>query len=76
MATFFWFFMVPPMAYGSSQAKGSIGAIAAGLHTTPRTMPDPKCICDLRCSLWQQQIPDPLREVRDRTQILIESLTC
>ena len=29
---FFFFFMTTPMAYGSSQARGLIGAAAAGLH--------------------------------------------
>ena len=29
---FFWLFRAAPAAYGSSQARGPIGAIAASLH--------------------------------------------
>ena len=34
------------MAYGSSQARGRIGAVAAGLHHS-HTMQDPSHVCDL-----------------------------
>ena len=36
---------------------------------------DPSCIFDLHCSLWQCQILHPLREARDRTRILTETLS-
>ena len=41
--------------YGSSQARGQIGAVAASLHY----------------SSWQHQIPNPLSEARNRTLILV-----
>ena len=41
---------------------------------TATTMPDPSHICDLRCSLWQCQILNPLSEVRDQTRILIDTI--
>ena len=46
---FFFLFMATPMAYGSSQARGWIGAAAAGLchshsnaRSEPRLQPMPK----------------------------------
>ena len=37
---FFCFFFAAPMAYGSSQARGQIGDVTAGLHHIT-AMPDP-----------------------------------
>ena len=34
---------------------------------------DPRCICDLHCSLWQHWILNPLIEARDLTYILTET---
>ena len=34
------------------------------VYATATAMPDPSCIFDLCCSLWQCQIPNPLSEVR------------
>ena len=54
-------FRVSPMAYGSSQARGRIGARAAlPACTTATAMPDPSRICNLRHSSWQRWISDPL----------------
>ena len=39
-SSFFFFFMALPAAYGSSQARGRIGA-AAGAYATAPAMPDP-----------------------------------
>ena len=36
-------------------------------------MPDPGCICDLHCSLWQHWILNPQREARDWTCILTDT---
>ena len=36
--------------------------------------PDPSRICDLRCSLPQHGIHNPLSEARDQTHILIETM--
>ena len=53
----FFLFRVALVAYGSSQARGQIGATAAKLHHSSR-----------QC--W---IPDPLSKARDRTCIHIDS---
>ena len=42
-------FRATPVAYGGSQARGPIGAVAAGLHH----------------SLWQRWILNPWSEARD-----------
>ena len=50
------FFRAPPAAYGSSQARGPIRAVAAGLTT----------------ALGNTRMPDPLREARAQTHILTD----
>ena len=50
-------FRAAPAAYGSSQVKDRIGAVAAGLHH----------------SSWQPQILNPLHKARDRTRILMDT---
>ena len=42
------------MAYGISQARNQIGAVAEA-YTTATAMPDPSHICNLCCSLKQHQ---------------------
>ena len=59
------FFRAAPKAYGDSQARGLIGAVAAGLHQS--------CICDLHHSSWQHWILNPLREAKDGTCNLMVS---
>jgi len=58
---FFVFFRAAPTAYGGSQARGLIGAIAAGL----------------RHSSQQHLILNPLNEARDRThELMVPSQIC
>ena len=52
---FFLFFKAAPVAYGSSQARGLIGATGADLHQSSR----------------RRQILNPLSEARDRTRNLM-----
>ena len=42
-------------------------------YTIATATPDLRHICDLCCTLQQCQILDPLREARNRTQILTET---
>ena len=58
---FFCFFRATPMAYGGSQAKGLIGAVAAGLHHSHNP------------SSWQHRILNPLSEARAWTHILMDT---
>ena len=75
----------PCMAYGGSQARGWIRAIAASLGNSvicytlatycvfcePATG-DPSHICDLCHSSQQHRILNPLSKARDRTRILMD----
>ena len=55
---FFFFFTAIPVAYGSSHVRGRIRAAAAGLHH----------------SLWEHKILNPLREARDKTHSLMDTM--
>ena len=61
-----------PMAYGSSQARGQIGAVPAGLHTATATQ-DPSLICKLHYSSLPCLILSPLSEARDGASILMDT---
>ena len=41
-------------------------------YATARAIPDPSCNCDLRHSLQQCQILNPLSEAKDRTHIIVD----
>ena len=60
------------MTHGNSQARGRIGATAAGYTTATATW-DPSCIYELHHSSQQRQIPDPVSEGRDGTHILMNT---
>ena len=55
------------MAYGSSQAKGPVGAIAASLHHSHSNVGS-ELFCDLHLSSRHRQILNPLSEARGRTE--------
>ena len=65
------FFRAAPLAYGSSQTRGKMGAIAASLFHSHSNMGC--CICNLYHSSGQHQIPDPLSEARNRTHSLMDT---
>ena len=57
-------FRAAPAAYGRAQARVELELqLPAYAIATPT--PDLSCICDLRQSLWQYWILNPLREARD-----------
>ena len=60
------------MAYGGYQARGQIGATAAGLHHS-HSNAGPSLICNLHHSLWQCRILNSLSEARDQTYILMDT---
>lgn len=72
----FCLFRSTPMVYGGSQARGQIGATAAGLRhshsnarSKPRLRPTP--------SSWQHQILNPLNKARDQTHnLMVPSQIC
>ena len=69
----FGLFRAEPTTYGNSQARGRIGAVPTGLrhsHSNARSEPH----------LWhhssrQRRILNPLNEARNRTCVLMDSLT-
>ena len=68
----FYFFRAAGVAYGSSQARGRLGATAASLchsHSNVRY----SRICDLRHNSWQHWILNPLSEARDQPSILMDT---
>ena len=71
---FGFLFMATPEAYGISQARGRIGAAAAGLCHTATATPDLTRISDLHHSLWQHRILNPLSEASDRTCVLTDTM--
>ena len=68
---FFLLFRATPAAYGDSEARGRIGAVAAGYATT--TPPDPSHLCDLYHRSWQCRVLNPLSEARDQTCVLMDT---
>ena len=65
--------MVTPVAYGNSQARGPIRAVAEAYATATATQ-HPSCISDLLHNLRQCWILNPLIEARDRTLILSDTI--
>ena len=59
-----------PAAYGGSQARGQIGAVATGLCRATATR-DPRRVCNLHQSSWQRWIFNPLRKARCQTRNLM-----
>ena len=75
LALFFFFFFclfafsrAAPMAYGGSQARGLIGAVATSLHQSHRNTGS---VCNLHHSSQQRQILNPLSKARDQTRNLM-----
>jgi len=58
------------MAYGGSQARGLMGAVAPA-YARATAMWDPSRVCDLHHSSWQHQILNPLSKSRDQTHNLM-----
>ena len=69
---FFFNFKAAPVAHGSSQARGQIGA-APGSLSTATAMRDPSHVCNLYHSSQQCQVLNTLSEDRDRTGILMHT---
>ena len=71
---FFSFFMAAPVSYGHSQAalKSELKLLA---HATATATLDLSRACNLPHSLQQCQIPSPLSKARDRTSILVDTMS-
>ena len=78
-STVFWFLWGffgllrgTPVAYGSSQARGWIGAAAASLHRS-HSNSGSNHVCHLYRSSQQRRICNPLNEARDQTRVLMDT---
>ena len=60
----FFLFMATPVAYGSSQARDQISAVA-GAYATATATPGSSCTCDVCCSLQQCWVLNLLSGDRD-----------
>ena len=63
----FAFSRATPEAYGGSQARRLIGAVATGLHQSHSNAKSTSHVCDLHHSSRQRWILNPLSKARDRT---------
>ena len=73
---FFCFFLVVPVAYGSSRASGHMRVVAASLghsHSHSNSGSEPHLQPDLHHSSQQHRILNPSREARDQTFILMDT---
>ena len=70
--SFFFLNRTTTVAYGGSQARGQIGASAAGLHHSHSNVKSELCLWPTP-QLMATWDPDPLIEVRDRTQVLLDT---
>ena len=72
--SFFFFlnFRATLVAYGGSQGRGPIRAVATVYATATATL-DLSCICNLHHISWQRKIFNPLSEARGQTLILMDA---
>ena len=71
--TSFFFFLGLHLQHMEVPRLGTELELQLPAYTTAMATPDPSRICNLRLSLWQPQIFNPLSEARDWTHILIET---
>ena len=73
----FCLFRTAPMAYGGSQARGQIRAVAPGLHHSHNHMGSKPCLQPTpqltAIGVTSSQILNPLTEARDWTYILMDT---
>ena len=69
---FLFLFRATPVAYGSSQARGWIGA-AVEAYTTAAATPNLSHTCKIYYTFQQPQIPNPLSKARDQIHIPTET---
>ena len=66
-------FWAAPVAYGGSQARGRIRAVAASLHHSHSNAYTPLPHSDLHHSSQQLRILNPLNKGRDQTCVLMDA---
>ena len=72
---YFFFFLGPHQWHMEVSRLGVEAELRLPGYTTATAMPDPSPICELRCSSGKCWILNPLREARDGTHILTDSMS-
>ena len=70
---FHFVFLGPHSQHMEVPRLGADSELQLPAYTTATAMPDPSCVCDPHHSSRQCQIPNPLREARDQTCILVDT---
>ena len=73
-----FFLLGPHLCYMEALGLGVESELQLPAYTSATTTPDPNCIWDLQCSLWQCQIFSPLSKARVKpgsSWILVRPLT-
>ena len=74
LLVFFFFFLFTAIRQHMDIPRpGAESKLQRRPTATATGTPDPSCICDLRCSLQQCQILNPLSKARDQTCILMDT---
>ena len=71
---FFFFFLGPHLWHMEIPRLGVKSELQLPTYTTDTATRDPSHICNLCCSLRQHQILSPMREARDQTRILTDTV--
>ena len=69
----FFFFLQPHLWHTEVPRLGVKLELQLPAYATVTAMQDLRHTCDLYYGTWQYWIPDPLREARDRTHILMDT---
>ena len=72
---FFSFFLGRHLRHMEVPGLGVELELQVPAYPTATATPDPSCPFDLHHSLWQRQILNPLSDARDRTHILMDTLS-
>ena len=72
---FFFFFLWPHLWLMEVLRLGMESELQLPAYATATAIPYPSCNCDIWCSLWQLLLLNPLKEARDRSHILTDTIS-
>ena len=68
---FLFFFLGLHLLHTEVPKLGVESVLQLPAYVTPTATPDPSPTCEYGCSLWPDQILNPVSKARDRTHILV-----
>ena len=71
----FFVFLWPHLWLMNILRPGMESELQLPAYATATAMPYPSCNCDIWCSLWQLLLLNPLKEARDRSHILTDTIS-